>query len=122
MGPHVTTPQVNRQFESQENSTPISSTPNKSVGIADLQSQNVFKTPSTSMVNVKVEQAPELEYHLGDDSDVICLGDKSMDFVDLVTENSPTTQELFLHCDDSTLRENLITVHTQPSPAVSKIE
>lgn len=82
----------------------------------------MFKTPSTSMVNVKVEQNPELEYHLGDDSDVICLGDKSMDFVDLVAENSPSTQELFLHCDDNTLRENLITVHTQPSPAVSKIE
>lgn len=71
------------------------------------------------MANVEVKT--ELDYHLGDDSDVICLGDKEVDCIDLVTDD-PSTQELFLRCDDSSTRENLITVQTQPSPATSKVK
>lgn len=74
------------------------------------------------MANAIVKTEPD--YHLGDDSDVICLGEKSIDCIDLVT-NDPSTQELFLQCDDSSVGENLITVQTQPSqpsPAVSKVK
>lgn len=109
-------PRASGQFEPQQNSTPISSALDKSNEI-------VPNTPSTStptgIANVKIKT--ELDYHLGDDSDVICLGEKSMDCVDLVTDD-PSTQELFLRCDDNSIRENLITVQTQPSPSVSKVK
>lgn len=64
---------------------------------------------------VKMEQ---LSYRLGEDSDVICMGDKVEEIIEI--EDDPATQDLFLQCNesssnDSLPRENLITVHTQPS-------
>lgn len=104
------------QFEPQQNSTPIATSSNRLNEKADPPSQNEFQGPSTSTPTVKLE----LDYHLGDDSDVICLGDKPNEYVDLAADNDPSTQELFLECDDTTHRENLITVQTQPSQVVSR--
>lgn len=115
--------QVNNQFEHQQNSTPISS-PNTA-----LQSQNKSEIPSDSGMitsNIKTEVRVELTYHLGDDSDIICLGDKSQEIFE-VSSDDLSTEELFLQCDNihvsagdsSPFRENLITVQTQPTPPVS---
>lgn len=95
--------------------------------------QNESETPSSEAaarnteadINREIKQEPD--YHLGDDSDVICLGEKS-NIVDLSSETTIPTQELFLQLNgegednstqNTTLRENLITVQTQPSSGVS---
>lgn len=117
----IAQPRASSQLEPQQNSTPISSSSNRLNENADLQSQNEFETPSsgsTSTPNIDVKS--ELSYHLGDDNDVICLGDIPMEIIDLASDDDPSTQELFLQCNDSELCENLITVQTQPSQVVSK--
>lgn len=115
----ISQPRISSQFEPQQNSTPTGKpSSNRLNKTADSQSQKELQTPSsgsTSTSDVKFE----LSYHLDDDSDVICLGDKPMEIIDLATDD-PSTQELFVQCNDRTLCESLITVQTQSSQVVSK--
>lgn len=80
---------------------------------ADAPSQKEFVTSSsgsTLVLNVKTEP----DYHLGDDDDVICLGDMAVDIIDVSSEDSDDGE-------DSSLHENLTPLKKrQPSPTVRK--
>lgn len=114
----------------QVNSSPISVAANSDNTNVASQSQTQSEAPSSSgptlTANIKGEPNTEHSFRSGNDSDVICLGEKPEEIFDLCSDDSLSTQELFLQCNnianttsDSPTRENLITVHTQPSPAVS---
>lgn len=111
--------QVSNQFEPKHHSTPIESSSNRSNDRADSQSQRELATPqsgSASPTDIKFE----IDHHLDDDSDVICLGEDSIEVIDLASDYDPSTQELFVQCNDITHTENLIPVQTQSSQVVSK--
>lgn len=94
-----------------------------SESLSQLQSEYTPENPGKEIQkNVKVEE-PVLEYHLGDDSDVI--------FVDVPTEIltvNDSTEDLFQNINDSNglsdsgiLGESLISVQTQPERQVNEL-
>lgn len=123
----ITESPASNQFVPEQNSTAISTSTNQENISGDLQTQNESQVLCATSTMLNVKREPGLSYYLGEDSDVICLGEKSNDVITI--EDDPATQELFLQCNDlgtSTLDdifpENLITVQTQPTtlPTVTK--
>lgn len=84
---------------------------------AQPQKQSEFSC-TTSKPNVKMKVQFELDYHLGDDSDVTCL-DESMEISSIV--EVPPVHELF-HLSNDIANENLIAVPTEPSHEVIVIK
>lgn len=93
-----TSTQVSKQFEPQQNLTPMSSLRNIENTNDALQSQKVSEIPSSSTTitfNIKSEIEAERYKHLSEDSDLLCLGEPSPEVIDVSSEDL-STEELFL--------------------------
>lgn len=89
-----------------------------SESIAQPQSESTPENPEKEVQKeVKVEEPVILEYHLGDDSDVIFL-----DVPEEIITVQDSTEDMFQNVNDSNgsdsgiLGESLISVQTQPQP------